>query len=118
MPSGNARIVYSSSGGRVCPKCGWPAEDCRCATNVTADEALPALIVAKLRIETKGRGGETVTVVDGLPRNSGFLEELARDLKRSCATGGALREGAIELQGERREQVRKLLTARGYRVKG
>ena len=113
-----ARVVYSSAGGPVCPKCGWPADGCRCAETLGVEEAVPTVIVAKLRIESKARGGKTVTVVDGLPRNSKFLEALARDLKKTCATGGAIRDGAVELQGDRRELLRKTLTARGYRVKG
>ena len=89
---------------------------CRCSTK--AEEQVPPVVVAKLRIESKGRGGKTVTVVDGLPRNAAFLDELARELKKACATGGAIREDGIELQGDRREQVRKLLAAKGYRVRG
>jgi len=114
----NSRLVYSSSGGPVCPKCGWPTDACRCSTNTSFDEAVPAVVVARLRIESKGRGGKTVTVVDGLPRNANFVAELARDLKKACATGGAVRDGAIELQGDRREQLRKILATRGVRVKG
>lgn len=83
------------------------------------DEAsLPEKIVAKLRIEKKGRGGKTVTVVDGLPANRPFLEALARDLKRACGTGGAVAEGAVELQGDRRERLREILAAKGFTVKG
>ena len=63
--------VYSTGVGRICPKCGWPANDCKCSSNIS-EEAVPAKIVAKLRIEMKGRGGKTVTVVYDLPRNSAF----------------------------------------------
>lgn len=82
------------------------------------DAPLPETIVAKLRIEKKGRGGKTVTVVDGLPANRPFLEALARDLKRACGTGGAVSEGAVELQGDRRERLREILASKGFRVKG
>ncbi len=78
----------------------------------------PETIVAKLRIEKKGRGGKTVTVVDGLPANRPFLEILARDLKRACGTGGAVADGAVELQGDRRERLREILASKGFRVKG
>jgi len=74
--------------------------------------------VARLRIEKKGRGGKTVTVVDGLPRNAAFLKNLGQELKRACGTGGAVLEGAIELQGELRERVRDVLIKKGYVVKG
>jgi translation initiation factor 1 len=114
---GNARTVYSTGSGRVCPGCGWPANDCKCSANA-ATESVPARIVAKLRVEKKGRGGKTVTVVDGLPRNAAFLKELSHELKRACGTGGAVGDGAVELQGDLRERVRDVLTRKGYVVKG
>jgi translation initiation factor 1 len=82
------------------------------------EEAVPARVTAKLRLESKGRGGKSVTVVDGLPRNAAFVEELLRALKRALGTGGTAREGALELQGDRREALRPLLAARGLAVKG
>ncbi len=111
-----ARLVYRTDRGAVCPKCGWPVERCACAR--TAEEAVPAKVTAKLRLEKTGRGGKEVTVIDGLPRNAAYLEELARALKKACGTGGTVREGAIELQGDRRETVAKLLAGRGLAVKG
>lgn len=117
LPKG--RLVYSSDRGPVCAGCGWPESDCRCASRAPGrDEPVPARIVAKLRMERAGRGGKIVTVVDGLPRNAGFVADLARDLKRSCGTGGTALDGAIELQGDLRERVRELLAKRGYVVKG
>jgi translation initiation factor 1 len=80
--------------------------------------AHPARIVAKLRVEKKGRGGKTVTVVDGLPRNAAFLKDLSQELKRACGTGGTVLEGAVELQGDLRERVRELLLSKGLVVKG
>ena len=74
--------------------------------------------MAKLRIEKTGRGGKTVTVVYGLPRNAAFLKNLAQELKRSCGTGGAVTEDGVELQGDLRERVREFLTGRNFQVKG
>jgi translation initiation factor 1 len=117
--SPKGRVVYASDQGRVCAKCGWPESDCRCsAGSPEGDDPIPARIVAKLRMEKTGRGGKTVTVVDGLPRNAPFVAGLAQELKRSCGTGGAVRKGAIELQGDIRERVRELLARKGYAVKG
>jgi len=79
---------------------------------------VPEKVVARLRIETAGRGGKTVTVVDSLPRNRAFLEELRAALKRACGTGGTARETAVELQGDHRERLRVLLGAKGWTVKG
>jgi translation initiation factor 1 len=79
---------------------------------------VPDRIVAKLRIEKAGRGGKTVTVVFGLPRNAVFLKELCTELKRSCGTGGAVADDTVELQGDHRDRVRDLLRKKGVVVKG
>jgi translation initiation factor 1 len=115
------RLVYSTGAGRMCPGCGWPARDCKCSTKSAVDQPVPeraGRIVAKLRMEKKGRGGKTVTVVDGLPRNAAFLKELAQELKRACGTGGATLEDGVELQGDLRERVREVLAKKGFIVKG
>lgn len=114
---GDARIVYSTGTGRICPGCGWPVDDCTCS-KTAATASIPNRIVAKLRMEKKGRGGKVVTVVDGLPQNAEFLKALSQELKRACGTGGAVGEGAIELQGDLRDRVREVLTKKGYTVKG
>jgi translation initiation factor 1 len=75
---------------------------------------VPARIVAKLRTEKRGRGGKTVTVVYGLPRNAVFLKELSQELKRACGTGGAVVDDTIELQGELRDRVREFLAKKGF----
>ena len=110
------RTVYSTSSGRVCPSCGWPATRCRCSS--TFDEAVPERITARLRIEKAGRRGKTVTVVESLPRNATFLKDLATELKRGCGTGGTVVEDRVELQGDHREKLRTVLVAKGWTVKG
>jgi translation initiation factor 1 len=115
---GKGRLVYSTGLGSICPGCGWPVRDCKCSTRAAATEAVPDRIVAKLRMEKKGRGGKMVTVVDGLPRNDTFLKELCSELKKTCGTGGTVDDGAIELQGDLRDRVRDALTKKGFRVKG
>ena len=82
------------------------------------NEPVPDRVVARLRIEKKGRGGKTVTFVEGLPRNPAFLDELARQLKRACGAGGTVGEAAIELQGDLRERLRDVLAKRGFTVRG
>ena len=114
----NARLVYSTGGGDVCPTCGWPVQDCKCSTRAGAQQAVPAKIVAKLRMEKKGRGGKTVSVVYDLPRNDAFLKELCQELKRACGTGGTVQDDTIELQGDLRERIRECLTKKGFTVKG
>jgi len=114
--AGAVRLVYTTDRASVCATCGWPAESCRCSR--ATEEKVPPRITAKLRVEMKGRGGKTVTVIDALPRNAEFLESLAKELKKACGTGGTALEGAVELQGDRRERVRELLGAKGWLVKG
>jgi translation initiation factor 1 len=75
-------------------------------------------VVAKLRVEKKGRAGKTVTVLYDLPNNSEFLKGLAQELKKACGTGGAVADNAIELQGDLKDRVRELLEGKGWRVKG
>jgi translation initiation factor 1 len=114
----DGRIVYSTGVGKVCPGCGWPVKDCKCSSTRSADETVPGRIVAKLRLEKKGRGGKTVTVVYDLPQNAAFLKELAQELKRACGTGGAVADDTVELQGDLRDRVREHLMKKGWQVKG
>ena len=114
----NVRLVYSTETAGKCPGCGWPQRDCQCSTRPSGDAAVPARIVAKLRMEKKGRGGKTVTVVYGLPENAEFLKDLSQELKRACGTGGTVVEGGVELQGDLRTRAREVLERRGYMVKG
>jgi translation initiation factor 1 len=122
MADQNARVVYSTGTGRICPECGGPLDRCGGRhQDAGADEPLPSAssrIVAKLRMERKGRGGKTVTVIDGLPRNAAFLKELCQDLKRAAGCGGAVLDGAVELQGDLRDRAREILVRRGFTVKG
>jgi translation initiation factor 1 len=114
----NARLVYSTESSGKCPVCGWPQRDCQCSTRRASAAAIPARVVAKLRMEKKGRGGKTVTVVYDLPQNDQFLKELGQELKKACGVGGTVVEGGVELQGDVRDRVRDILTKRGYLVKG
>jgi translation initiation factor 1 len=78
--------------------------------------------VAKLRIEKQGRGGKTVTFVDNLPKMEIYLKEWTRDWKGRCGSGGTYRtdgkDGSIEIQGDKRELLRKILTEMGISFKG
>jgi len=118
MSDRNARTVYSTGSGSICPKCGWPTSDCKCSSQFVRDRPVPAKIVAKLRVEKSGRGGKTVTVVYDLPNNQTFLKELASELKRACGAGGAVTENAVEIQGDLRDRIRAALQKKGWTVKG
>src|SRR5260370_35008668 len=111
----NARIVYSSAAGKICRGCGQPERGCRCGQ--AASEPVPDRPVAKLRMEKKGRGGKTVTVVFGLPNNAAFLSDLSQALKRACGVGGAAAGDGDTVHGGRRERIHKVLNPRGFPVK-
>jgi translation initiation factor 1 len=111
-----SRPVYETGRGRLCPKCGWPADDCRCSQG--RDEPVPAKVSCMLRLEKKGRGGKAVTVVAGLPQNQAFLAGLAAELKRACGTGGTATGDAVEIQGDQRDKLRPLLAAKGWKIRG
>ena len=74
--------------------------------------------MAKLRLETKGRGGKSVSVIYDLPDNAAFLKTLCQELSRACRVVGAGNGTTIELQGEHGERLRTLLGKKGYSVKG
>ena len=115
----NSRLVYSTDGGRTCVKCGWPLSSCQCSkTQAEGKATVPDRITAKLRMEKKGRGGKTVTVVYGLPANDAFLKSLCSELKRACGVGGSTTEDGVELQGDLRDRVRGHLEKKGFIVKG
>jgi translation initiation factor 1 len=115
----NSRLVYSTAGGRTCVKCGWPLSNCQCSKALSAGKAaVPERVVAKLRMEKKGRGGKTVTVIYGLPANHEFLRTLCSELKKACGCGGAPTDDGVELQGDLRDRVRAHLEKKGFAVKG
>jgi translation initiation factor 1 len=74
---------------------------------------------SKVRVarEVAGRGGKGVTVITGLPLGGDQLESLAKELKRACGAGGAVREGSIEIQGEHRDRLVAELIKLGYDAK-
>jgi len=111
---GGDDLVYSSSQGRMCAHCGQSAERCRCRLRPGAP---PGDGVVRVGRETKGRRGKGVTVITGVPLGPAELAALARELKARCGSGGTVRDGVIEIQGEHRDRLVEELTRRGYRVK-
>jgi translation initiation factor 1 len=71
----------------------------------------------RVRRETQGRGGKTVTTVHGVPGSADALRDLAGELKRRCGSGGTAKDGVIEIQGDHVDAVLAELEARGYRAK-
>lgn len=70
-----------------------------------------------LHRDSKGRGGKTVTVVKKLVLSEDDLKELAKKLKQVCGSGGTVKDGEIEIQGEHRERIAEALQKMGYKTK-
>jgi translation initiation factor 1 len=99
----NSRLVYSSSDG-----------DQR-RTPAVAAPAVPSDGIVRVFREKGGRRGKTVTVVRGLP--AADVAARATELKRLCGSGGAVKDGAVEIQGDHREKIAARLESLGYVVK-
>ena len=70
-----------------------------------------------LHRESSGRGGKAVTLVKNLAISGNDLKALAKKLKQECGTGGTIKDGVIEMQGEQREKIAGVLQRLGYKVK-
>lgn len=73
--------------------------------------------IVRVGRETKGRKGAGVTVITGIPSHPEGLEKLAKQFKQQCGTGGTVKNGVIEIQGDHRDLLVRELSALGYTVK-
>jgi translation initiation factor 1 len=107
----NSRLVYSTEDGdhRAADRPKQKAAPTRSGPQLPDDG------VVRVFREKGGRGGKVVTVIRGLP--AGDAPAVASDLKRRCGTGGAVKDGAVEIQGDHREKIAARLEAQGYRVR-
>ncbi|MDX1459130.1 MAG: translation initiation factor Sui1 [Marinobacter sp.] len=106
-------LVYSTEQGRMCPDCRQPVDDCHCRrSEVPAGDG-----VVRVSRETKGRKGKGVTLVTGIPLAEKDLKALAKVLKAKCGTGGTVKDGVVEIQGDQRDILVPLLEQKGWVVK-
>lgn len=110
----DSRLVYSTGRGHACPACGKPLHRCRCGQKTAPP---PADGIVRIGRATKGRKGKGVTVITGIPMDDGQLKGLAKTLKRKCGSGGTVKPGVIEIQGDHRELLTAELQGLGYTVK-
>jgi translation initiation factor 1 len=111
-------IVFSSAHGRMCPRCGRPAAACACRpTPAPTAPASGGRAVVRVGRETSGRKGKGVTIVTGVPLAGDALDELASRLKRLCGSGGTVKDGAIEIQGDHRDLLVAELAKHGWTVR-
>jgi translation initiation factor 1 len=106
-------IVYRSDLGRICPGCRRPIAQCACK-DARGKAIRPPGGAVRVARTTQGRAGKSVTVITGLPLDESALATLARELKQRCGSGGTVREGTIEIQGEHRDALVAELVRRGY----
>jgi translation initiation factor 1 len=107
-------MVYSTEMGRMCPTCRRPQNECSCRDNSTR-----ILGDGRVRVgrSTNGRAGKCVTLISGLPLTLEQLADLSAKLKKRCGSGGTVKDGTIEIQGDHREVVMEQLLALGYKAK-
>ena len=115
----NSRLVCSTESGQMCPSCGKPAVECMCKKKKVNKRLSPYPDdgIVRIRRETKGRKGKTVTAIFGVPLDDKKLHQFAKTLKRRCGTGGTVKDGIIEIQGDHKETLLDEIKKQGYTVK-
>ncbi|MBT9614405.1 MAG: translation initiation factor Sui1 [Burkholderiales bacterium] len=111
--AGQGGLVYSTEHGKMCSVCAKPLTACVCrqAKAVVGEGAI------RVRLETKGRKGKGVTLITGLPLELAELTQLSKQLKQKCGSGGTVKAGVIEVQGDHCESLAEALNKLGWNVK-
>ncbi|NRN27513.1 stress response translation initiation inhibitor YciH [Photorhabdus heterorhabditis] len=104
MQDNNSCLVYSTDGGRI------------------QEEAVKPLRpkgdgIVRIQRQTSGRKGKGVCVITGIDTDDQALIKLAAELKKKCGCGGSVKDGEIEIQGDKRDLLKQLLEAKGMTVK-
>ncbi|UTY59374.1 translation initiation factor Sui1 [Massilia sp. erpn] len=106
-------LVYSTEVGRTCPACRQAIAACICKaqTTMAGDGQI------RVSRQTKGRGGKTVTLVKGLALDPPALAQLGKQLRSACGSGGTVKDGVIEIQGDHCDLVMATLSNSGLSPK-
>ncbi|MDQ6987943.1 MAG: translation initiation factor [Mariprofundaceae bacterium] len=122
--SDNHRLVYSTEHGQIDksaqtdgPQRGKRHKKNKQTASAASSIKNPAKQGVRIRREAKGRGGKTVCVIEGLNIPELQLKALLKRLKSKLGTGGAIKNGSIEIQGDHREKLLALLAAEGHKAK-
>ncbi len=107
-------LVYSTGLGRICPECRQQASRCQCSQKPQLPRGDGIVRISR---ETKGRKGKGVTLVSGVPLAAPELKAYAANLKKLCGSGGAIKNGVIEVQGDHRDRLFAELQKQGWTVK-
>jgi len=104
MSDGNSRLVYSTDSGRIKQEEVKPQRD-------KGDG------IVRIQRQTSGRKGKGVCLISGVDLDDAALDKFAAELKKKCGCGGAVKDGVIEIQGDKRDLLKQLLEAKGMKVK-
>lgn len=104
MSDPNSRLVYSTESGRI--------DEPKAAPERSKGDG-----VVRIQRQTSGRKGKGVCLISGIDTDDAGLANIAAELKKKCGCGGAVKEGVIEIQGDKRELIKSLLEAKGMKVK-
>lgn len=113
--SSKGGLVYSTEVGRVCPACGQALAQCACKALAKSAPAGDGAV--RVSRQTKGRGGKSVTVVSGLALDAIALALLGKQLRAACGSGGTVKDGVIEVQGDHCDMVMEALKKQGHHPK-
>ena len=107
------RVVYSTEHGKICPGCSNPVKQCTCRKQITS------IGDGNVRVfrETKGRKGKGVTLIKGLAMDATALKLMGKKFKAMCGSGGTVKKGAIEIQGDHIERILDYLKKQGVTAK-
>lgn len=117
---GNERVVWVTGAGQIryCKTCGKPEGECRCRDQKRMGASSgPRDGFVRLSLDRKQRRGKSVTIISNLPGDLAQLTALAQEFRKLCGTGGSLKDGNIELQGDHRDKVEARLVTLGYKIK-
>ncbi|MDW2741032.1 stress response translation initiation inhibitor YciH [Atlantibacter subterraneus] len=104
MKDDNSRLVYSTETGRIDEPKAQP-------------ERPKGDGIVRIQRQTSGRKGKGVCLITGINEDDATLNKIAAELKKKCGCGGAVKEGIIEIQGDKRDLIKTLLEAKGMKVK-
>ncbi|GJL40501.1 TPA: stress response translation initiation inhibitor YciH [Enterobacter chengduensis] len=104
MTDSNSRLVYSTESGRI--------DEQKAKVERPKGDG-----IVRIQRQTSGRKGKGVCLISGIDLDDAELTKLAAELKKKCGCGGAVKDGIIEIQGDKRDLIKSLLEAKGMKVK-
>jgi translation initiation factor 1 len=113
--SSTGGLVYSTESGRMCAECRRALAECICKTVAKTRPVGDGVV--RVSRETKGRGGKSVTIVKGLALDPVALALLGKQLRTACGSGGTVKDGVIEVQGDHCERIVEALKKHGHSAK-